>query len=524
MNADPTMNNPNDPLISIFVFNYEGRHLNRCLESIFSQDILTNFEVILIDDASNDGSWNTMLEFLRRYPRRITVQSNRKILGPQTNLHKCLSMAKGMYCSILTNNQAFLPELIKDGVKRMVSDPYAKSGFVYRVDDPNLHLSSPFPSLSPSILDGPLVSILCYNFNYGRYLRQCLESVFAQTYENIELCFSDNASTDESWEIALEFVKKYPNKMYLTRNRMNFGPDANFANCYRNMGGKYFINFCSDDVLEPEYVERCVSVLEANPNVGLVIVNRAIIDEHGRRSDEIPFYNKSCIIPGEEQAAVYMMAGINPSVSQVIYRRNIVNTRTATGGLAARYYGTRILDFNISVDFDISYINDPLLLHRIHSQSDTHQADTSLLPIMGLYILNHQFADIASVRNMKKVTRRLPQSLDKLASLAIRYSVRSLLASDEQTALRYFYLAKAIDPQISDDPTLKQLQKYWTADSPMKAKILKHFSSSDNLVVRSVSYEPPPGSVSLFHEKKGDQTANIFKANTAMETQMMVGP
>jgi glycosyltransferase involved in cell wall biosynthesis len=413
-------------------------------------------------------------------------------------------MAKGRYCALLTNDQAFLPEYIKSCVQTMTSDPYARFSMVYRVEDPVMPVPVPVPLAVPlpSISGRPLVSILCYNYNYGRYLRQCLESVFAQTYENIELCFSDNASMDGSWDIALEFARKYPEKINLTRNRKNFGPDANFANCRRSMQGEYFVNFCSDDVLEPDYVKRCVSALEEHRNCGLAIVNRAIIDEDGSRTGEPPFYNQSCIIPGEEQAAVYMMAGVNPSVSQIMYRNCIANCRAVTGALASRYYGTRILDFNISVDFDIAYIKEPLLLHRLHPQSDTNQADTSLLPIIAMFVLNHQFADIASVRNLKKVSNRLPQSLEKLASLAVRYSVRSLLANDERTALRYFHLAVAIDPQITGDPKWKQLHEYWTEDAPGKLSILERLWSSDNLAARTISYDPPPGSIPINRDGK----------------------
>lgn len=494
MNMEPTEDNPSDPLISILVYNYEMQYLRQCLDSIFHQDILKNFEVILIDDASIDGSWEIVQEFLNQYPWRITVNRNRRVLGPQVNLHNCLRMAKGRYYATLTSDQAFLPEYIKSCIQTMMSDPHVRFSLVDRVV--TLRELVPREPL-PSILGRPLVSILCYNYNYGRYLRQCLESVFAQTYENIELCFSDNASTDESWSIALEFGRRYPGKMYLTRNRKNFGPDANFANCRRNMQGKYFINFCSDDVIAPEYVERCVTVLEDHPYTGLAIVNRAIIDEHGRRTEEPPFYNQSCIIPGKEQAAVYMMAGVNPSVSQIMYRQAIVDSRTATGGLVTRYYGTRILDFNISIDFDIAYIKDTLLLHRIHAQSDTNQADTSLLPVIGMYVLNHHFADIASVRNLTKVTDRLPQSLEKLARLALRYSVRSLLIKDEQAALRYFHLSMAMNPELAGDPIWIQLQEYWNADSATKEKIIEHFGNSDNLAARTISYEPPPGSTPI---------------------------
>jgi glycosyltransferase involved in cell wall biosynthesis len=494
MIPEPTQNNSNDPLISILIYDYDGQYLRQCLDSIFHQHILTNFEVILIDDATNDASWDTALEFLNQYPKRITINRNRRVLGPEINRHHSAKMAKGRYCAMLTQDQAFLPEYIKRCLKNMISDPHGRTDLLQRAED--LYARVPLPL--PSILGRPLVSILCYNYNYGRYLRQCLESVFAQTYENIELCFSDNASTDESWGIVLEFARKYRGKMHITRNRKNFGVDENFANCRRNMQGKYYINFCSDDVLDPEYVERCVSVLEMHPNAGLAIVNRAIIDEHGRRHEEPPFYNQSCIIPGEEQAAVYMMAGVNPSVSQIMYRQAIVDSRTTTGGLVTRYYGTRLLDFNVSIDFDIVYLKEPLLLHRLHTQSDTNQADTSLLPVIGMYILNHQFADIASVRNLTKVIDRLPQSVEKLARLAIRYSVRSLLVKDDQTAQRYFYLAMAMHPQIAEDPTWNQLQEYWTGDTALKANTLERLRGSDNLAVRSISYDPPRGSIPIF--------------------------
>ncbi len=494
MNTDPTTNDPNDPLISILVCNYDRRYLRKCLDSIFNQNVLRNFEVILIDDGKMDGSWEIALEFQSRFPKRMTITRNRKILGPDLNKHNTLAMAKGRYGAYLRNDQAFLPEYIKSCVQAMIADPYVTFSMVARLPEKYVP--------APNVLNRPLVSILCYNYNYGRYLRQCLESVFAQTYENIELCFSDNGSTDDSWEIALEFARKYPDRMYLTRNRKNFGPDANFANCRRNMQGDYFVNFCSDDVLEPEFVERCVNALETHPNTGLAIVNRAIIDENGRRTEEPPFYNQSCIIPGEEQAAVYMMAGINPSVSQIMYRNSTTEGRTATGALVSRYYGTRILDFNISVDFDIVYLKDPLLLHRIHSQSDTNQADSNLMPVIGLYVLNHQFSDIASIRNLKKVIDRLPLSIEKLARLAVRYSLRSLIAKDEQSAMRYFHLALAMSPGVADEPAWKKLHEYWTADEKRKESIIENLRSSDNLAARTISYDPPPGSLPISSDGK----------------------
>ena len=74
----------------------------------------------------------------------------------------------------------------------------------------------------------PLVSVIIHNYNYGDFLEQCLQSVVDQTYKNIEVLFSDNASNDKSWEIALSFSEKYPDTFSVSRHRRNQGRLANF--------------------------------------------------------------------------------------------------------------------------------------------------------------------------------------------------------------------------------------------------------------------------------------------------------
>jgi len=347
-------------------------------------------------------------------------------------------------------------------------------------------------------MTNPLVSVLVHNYNYGRYLRQCLESIFAQTYDNIEICFSDNASTDNSWDIALEFAKKYPGVMTATRNRKNSGSDANFQNCLQNAKGKYFVGLCSDDVLMPDFVAKCVHALERHPNAGYAMVHRTIIDEHGRQTVEPPFYNQSCVIPGKEQAAVYMMATVNPSVSQIMYNRAMISGKRARGSVAYRWFGMRILDFNMCCVYDIAYINEPLLLHRMHPHNDTSTVAGNLVEAFGQFVLLHQFADIASHHDrMEKAIGRLPQALEKLGKLCLRYCARALCANDARCALRYFHLALAIMPEITEEPTFQQLQAYWTADTSSKAEIVEGLKATANLISRTVSYDPPPGSIAI---------------------------
>lgn len=344
----------------------------------------------------------------------------------------------------------------------------------------------------------PLVSLCIFNYNYGHYLRQCFDSAIAQTYDNIEINFSDNSSTDESWDIALEYARRYPGKFTVTCNRRNFGTDANFANCYLNIRGKYYMQLCSDDAIKPDFVEKCVASLESHPDAGFAMVHRAIMDHDGNISNEPPFYNQSCIIQGPEQAAVYMMAAVNPSVSQIMYRLMATYMKSAEGGIATRWYGQRILDFNICCEYPIIYINEPLLFHRLHSHNDSSRAADNLMEVIGPYVLQHQFADMASrIDNMDKVVERLPRSLQKLSHLCLRYSLRALSANHEKNALRYFHLAAAITSEIADDPVFVALRNYWASDSENRSIILQQLRATDNLATRSVSYDPPPGSMPL---------------------------
>jgi hypothetical protein len=143
------------------------------------------------------------------------------------------------------------------------------------------------------------------------------------------------------------------------------------------------------------------------------------------------------------------------------------------------------------------YIQEPLLMHRIHSQNDSFQAADNLMEVIGPYVLHYQFAETARSYNLKKVAERLPKSLEKLGKQCLRYCIRALTKNDETNARRYFYLSMVVTDSIKKDDTFEILQEYWSLDAFQKSQILKSLQATDNLVTRSVSYDPPPGSIAL---------------------------
>lgn len=355
----------------------------------------------------------------------------------------------------------------------------------------------------------PLVSIIIYNYNYGRFLRACLESVVAQSYPNIEVLFSDNASTDDSWEIACEFSRVYPHQFFLAKNRQNFGQTANFKNCFTNVRGKYFLVLGSDDSLNPNYVAKAVLLMEQNPDAGLAIVHRAILDASNQVHEETPFYNQTCKIPAPKQAAVYMMATVNPSITQAFYRSQYAINLINLGGTGSRFHGARILDFDLACHHAVIYIKESLVFHRVHGHNDASQATQYLMDVLGAYVMNFDFQEKANALNLPEISNRLDASIEKNANLALRYAIDSLKKQNIILAERYVHLAFALHPDVQLNQLYQELLAFFNEihlkDSNLDSKQpngsiqkkIEKIIASTNGVTRSISYDPPEGSLAL---------------------------
>lgn len=114
----------------------------------------------------------------------------------------------------------------------------------------------------------PLVSIGMPVYNGEDHIRQALDSLLAQDYENFELIISDNASTDATQQICLEYASKDP-KIRYHRNTTNVGLIKNFNRVFGLSSGEYFMWAGHDDVWEPSFVSRCARALRRNPSVVL---------------------------------------------------------------------------------------------------------------------------------------------------------------------------------------------------------------------------------------------------------------
>ncbi|WP_041596220.1 glycosyltransferase family 2 protein [Halothece sp. PCC 7418] len=129
--------------------------------------------------------------------------------------------------------------------------------------------------------DQPRVSIGLPVYNGERFLRETLDSILAQTFEEFELIISDNASTDKTAEICQEYLAKDQRVRYF-RNSENLGAARNYNRTFELATGQYFKWAAGDDLLAPEYLERCVAVLDRAPSVVLCYTAETRIDASGK--------------------------------------------------------------------------------------------------------------------------------------------------------------------------------------------------------------------------------------------------
>ena len=122
------------------------------------------------------------------------------------------------------------------------------------------------------------VSVNIVNWNGKRFLKDCIESVRAQTYGNIEMTVIDNASADGSAD-ALQ--TSYP-EIRLVRNSSNEGFSRAHNQAIRMTSGEYILPLNFDIVLDPQFVEEMVKGIETAPEIGIVS-GRLYLMEEGKR-------------------------------------------------------------------------------------------------------------------------------------------------------------------------------------------------------------------------------------------------
>jgi glycosyltransferase involved in cell wall biosynthesis len=210
----------------------------------------------------------------------------------------------------------------------------------------------------------PLVTVICTCFNHERFLKESLDSVLNQTYQEIEIIIIDDASKDGSRAIIESYLKE-GHGIKAVFNEENKGICASFNKGLMLAKGKYIIDFATDDVMESNKIERQVQYFEKlDDTYAAVFTNALHINEESKSMDLHFGRNES--VPSGDIYKIVISRFFLPAASIMIRKKVLEELGGYDESLAYEDF-----DFWVrsSRNYKYAYLDEPLIRHRIFKGS-----------------------------------------------------------------------------------------------------------------------------------------------------------
>lgn len=228
--------------------------------------------------------------------------------------------------------------------------------------------------------DSPRVSIGLPVHNGDLFLEEAIESILSQTFTDFRLIIVDNASTDATSEIARQ-AARHDERVRYVRNTENIGAAANFNKAFRHATGPYFKWAAADDVCRPTFLDRCVELLDSDPDAVLAYPDPLFVNASGT---PLPYSEKHRAYIDDNGKAWYWrmehrhrLTSMNPidRFDQILLRTYVCQEifglirRDALEGtpLIDEYYGSdKVLLANLALKGRFRRVPEELFVRRCH--------------------------------------------------------------------------------------------------------------------------------------------------------------
>ena len=280
----------------------------------------------------------------------------------------------------------------------------------------------------------PLVSIGLPVYNAEKYLEEAFESILAQNYKHFELIVSDNASDDRTQDICLKYAKKDSRVRYY-RNERNLGAAPNHNHVFKLAKGKYFKWAGYDDKIAPDFLTKCVEVLEKNLDIVLCMPQTDLIDENGQYIGGFDYKVNADISSPQMRFKDFMFINKSGNFIYGLMRLDSVSKTSLHGSFPSSdlvflaelaFYGTFYV------------MPEPLFYRRMHAGQSTRGTlriernrvawfDTSLKERIVLPKWRYLFACLKAVKNAPlNVFQRLYCYMQVTRWALMRHQIRAL--------------------------------------------------------------------------------------------------
>ena len=211
----------------------------------------------------------------------------------------------------------------------------------------------------------PSVSVFVTVHNREEFIRECIESVFSQTFANFEICVCDDGSTDKTPEILSELQKKHNTKkevLRIIRHKKQKGMSAAYTTALSMCQGMYSAQLDSDDALYPHALEKLAAYLDATPTVGLVFSMCTVKDVLQSNQFDWNLWRGT----SEETKKFLLTKGMTINHLRM-FRRALLK------GIAIQKDLTSAVDYDLYMQIaertDIGFVAEPLYYYRLHEKN-----------------------------------------------------------------------------------------------------------------------------------------------------------
>ena len=214
------------------------------------------------------------------------------------------------------------------------------------------------------------VSVIMNCYNSEKYLKEAIDSVYIQTYQDWEIIFWDNASTDSSAEIAGSYDDKL--KYFRGENTVPLYAARNYA--LKEARGEYVAILDCDDLWLPTKLEEQIPLLEKDEKVGLVYSDAFLFNQKGKekRQFEITKPHRGNIFPE-------LLCSNFLNSQTVVIRKKVFDNLEYWFDSHLVWAGDFDIYLRICYKWRVDYVDRPLARYRVHRDNDTHKKSRECL-------------------------------------------------------------------------------------------------------------------------------------------------
>lgn len=172
----------------------------------------------------------------------------------------------------------------------------------------------------------PLVTVGVITYNSAKTVLETLDSIYKQTYRNLELVISDDGSKDDTVDVCQKWMKEHSDRFMRTKmvtSPVNTGISGNCNRLMTEVKGKWYKGIAGDDVLQPNCITDFIAFVTKNPDAKWVVGKS--ISFHTRFTEE-NFLHREDRIYTKERLEIFNMD--SNSQFKLMLKKNFVEAAT----------------------------------------------------------------------------------------------------------------------------------------------------------------------------------------------------